>query len=109
MPADVHFIAQHAKSKDPLEDPEIDPHSFEIPLGECFCSPIPRLQTDYGPIDLELLVEHIKFIRRLAQAEPLKSGVVREVDPGPNVTSDEDLAGMASSSSSAHKIYTDRD
>ncbi|TCD63183.1 hypothetical protein EIP91_005880 [Steccherinum ochraceum] len=63
----------HAKSKDPLEHPDIDPHSFEVPF------------------DLELLVEHIKLVRKLAHMEPLKSGIVREIDPGPNATSDEDL------------------
>ncbi|KAH8099870.1 GMC oxidoreductase [Cristinia sonorae] len=63
----------HARSKDPLEQPDIDPHYFE------------------SPFDLELLVEHIKFIRKLAQTEPLKSGLVCEIDPGPNATSDEDI------------------
>ena len=52
-----------------------------------------EIETSYG-IDLELLVEHIKFIRRLAQTEPLKSGVTSEVDPGPNAVSDEDIAGV---------------
>ncbi|THH28509.1 hypothetical protein EUX98_g5668 [Antrodiella citrinella] len=61
----------HAKSSDPLEYPDIDPHYYEVPF------------------DLEIMVEQIKFIRRLAQTEPMKSGVVQEIDPGSDATSDE--------------------
>ncbi|TCD63782.1 hypothetical protein EIP91_004965 [Steccherinum ochraceum] len=64
----------HAKSQDPMEDPAIDPHAFEVPF------------------DLELMVEHIKFSRKLARTEPLKAGIEREVDPGPNVKTDEQIA-----------------
>ena len=34
-----------------------------------------------------------RFIRRMAETEPFKSGIVREVDPGVDQTSDEQLRG----------------
>ncbi|KAI0931110.1 hypothetical protein AcW2_000066 [Taiwanofungus camphoratus] len=55
----------HAKSNDPLDDPDIDPHIFE------------------NPYDLEIFAEHVTFIRSIANAEPLKSSIIREVNPGP--------------------------
>ncbi|KAJ7635367.1 GMC oxidoreductase [Roridomyces roridus] len=61
----------HAKSTDPFDNPEIDPHYFE------------------NDFDLENLVQHFKFTRKLAQTEPFKSGVVVETCPGPGCTSDE--------------------
>ncbi|KAF7345021.1 GMC oxidoreductase [Mycena venus] len=56
----------HAKSGDPFDLPSIDPHYFE------------------KDFDLEILVQHIKYVRTMVDAEPLKSSVIREVDPGPN-------------------------
>ncbi|KAJ3479105.1 hypothetical protein NLI96_g9295 [Meripilus lineatus] len=62
----------HATSSNPLDHPEIDPHYFE------------------NDFDLELLTEHVKYIKNeIATTEPFKSGVVREVDPGFDTTSDE--------------------
>ncbi|KAJ7780128.1 GMC oxidoreductase [Mycena maculata] len=63
----------HAKSGDPLENPSIDPHYFE------------------NDFDLEVLVQHIKYIRTMVHTEPFKSGVVREMDPGPNCVTDKDI------------------
>ncbi|KAF8198835.1 GMC oxidoreductase [Mycena galopus ATCC 62051] len=63
----------HAISNDPLADPAIDPGYFE------------------NDNDLENLVQHIKYIRSMAETEPWKSGIVREVDPGPNCQTDEDI------------------
>ncbi|KAJ7500951.1 GMC oxidoreductase [Mycena galericulata] len=63
----------HAKSSDPFDDPSIDPRYFE------------------NDFDLEVLVQHIKYIRTMVDTEPFKSGVGREVDPGPNCVSDQDI------------------
>ncbi|KAJ7323864.1 GMC oxidoreductase [Mycena albidolilacea] len=63
----------HARSNDPLDHPEIDPAYFE------------------NDSDLENLVQHIKYIRSMTDTEPWKSGVVREIDPGPDYQTDEDL------------------
>lgn len=43
--------------------------------------------------DLEVLVQHIKFIKSLAGTEPWKSGIACETYPGPNCSSDEDIRG----------------
>ncbi|KAF8171014.1 GMC oxidoreductase [Mycena galopus ATCC 62051] len=63
----------HATSKDPLAHPVIDPGYFE------------------NDNDLENIVQHIKYIRSMSDTEPWKSGVVREMDPGPNCQTDEDI------------------
>ncbi|KAJ6613364.1 hypothetical protein B0H10DRAFT_2191987 [Mycena sp. CBHHK59/15] len=63
----------HATSKDPLAHPAIDPEYFE------------------NDNDLENLVQHIKYVRSMSNTEPWKSGVVRELDPGPNCQTDEDI------------------
>ncbi|KAF7331343.1 GMC oxidoreductase [Mycena kentingensis (nom. inval.)] len=63
----------HAASKDPLAKPEIDPAYFA------------------NDNDLENLVQHIKFIRSMADTEPFKSAIVRECDPGPAYKTDEEL------------------
>jgi hypothetical protein len=44
--------------------------------------------------DLEILVQHIKYIRTMVDIEPFQSGVVREVDPGPNYVTDQDIRGL---------------
>ncbi|EJD02524.1 GMC oxidoreductase [Fomitiporia mediterranea MF3/22] len=60
----------HVTSKDPHAQPEMDPHYFE------------------EPIDLELLAETLKFIRKIAEVEPFKDIIVREVAPGSSVDGD---------------------
>lgn len=62
-------------SKDPSEKPAIDFKYFQDPAG----------------YDAELLVAGIKAARKIAETEPFKKLVKREIAPGPNVTSDEDL------------------
>lgn len=42
---------------------------------------------------MKLLLEHLAFARRLVQNEPLKSAIVRELDPGPEVVDDGQLRG----------------
>jgi len=62
----------HAKSKDPLAQPEIDPHYFE------------------HDFDLEILVQQFKYIRGI-DVEPWKSSVKQEVFPGPKVKTDDEI------------------
>ncbi|KAG6811082.1 hypothetical protein H0H92_009041 [Tricholoma furcatifolium] len=73
----VHPLSRgtiHAKSNDPQDYPEVDPRYFE------------------RDSDLEILVQGIKYIRALADAEPLKSAYVgNELQPGPECQTDEEL------------------
>ncbi|EMD36407.1 hypothetical protein CERSUDRAFT_84557 [Gelatoporia subvermispora B] len=65
----------HINSNDPLVHPTIDPRVFE----EAY--------------DLNSLVEIVKFNRRLAKTEPLKSILAdEEMYPGPEVETDEQIA-----------------
>ncbi|KAJ7430135.1 glucose-methanol-choline oxidoreductase [Mycena galericulata] len=68
-----HPFSRGSISSDPFDDPSIDPRYFE------------------NDFDLEVLVQHIKYIRTMVDTEPFKSGVGREVDPGPNCVSDQDI------------------
>lgn len=43
---------------------------------------------------MKLLVEHITVARRMVQSEPLKSAIVRELDPGSEIVDDGDLRGQ---------------
>jgi len=61
----------HAKSKDPLENPLIDPKMFDF---------------DY---DLESMVTLMEYTRSLKTVEPWKSAVRKELDPAPNATHEE--------------------
>ncbi|KAJ6490230.1 GMC oxidoreductase [Mycena vitilis] len=63
----------HAKSANPFDLPTVDPCYFE------------------NDFDLEILVQHIKYARTMVETEPFKSGVVREIDPGPDCVSDEEI------------------
>ncbi|KAJ6452435.1 GMC oxidoreductase [Mycena sanguinolenta] len=63
----------HATSNNPFAHPAIDPAYFE------------------NDNDLENLVQHIKYIRTMSETEPWKSGIVREMDPGPNCRTDEEI------------------
>jgi hypothetical protein len=58
-----------------LAHPEIDPHNLE------------------DDFDMEVLLEHIKYIRSMRETEPWKSGIVGEADPGPEYATDEQLRG----------------
>jgi len=63
----------HIGSKDPSAEPVMDPHYLE------------------EMVDLELMVEIFKFTRSLTGFDPLKSVLVKEVNPGPGVTSDAEI------------------
>ncbi|KAJ7458937.1 GMC oxidoreductase [Mycena latifolia] len=63
----------HAKSANPLANPAIDPHYFE------------------NDFDLQLMVQHVKYIRTMLETEPFKSGIVREMDPGAKYATDEEI------------------
>lgn len=65
----------YLKSSDPAEKPALDFKYFEDPDN----------------YDSEMLVAGIKAARKIAQTEPLKSWIKREVCPGPHIFSDEDL------------------
>lgn len=42
---------------------------------------------------MKIMLEQLKFTRRLVKNEPFKSAIVRELDPGPEIVDDEDLRG----------------
>ncbi|KIP10401.1 hypothetical protein PHLGIDRAFT_240805 [Phlebiopsis gigantea 11061_1 CR5-6] len=64
----------HSTSADPTKEPEFDARYFEQSL------------------DLDIHVEMVKFARRVANTAPLKDMVVKEVNPGPEVQTDEQWA-----------------
>ncbi|WP_423181262.1 GMC family oxidoreductase [Arthrobacter sp. NyZ413] len=66
-------------SADPKDKPIIDPRYFTDPEGR----------------DEKLLVEGIRLARRLAKTEALKDWIVKEVAPGPELESDEELGAFA--------------
>ncbi|MFP3462784.1 GMC family oxidoreductase N-terminal domain-containing protein [Arthrobacter globiformis] len=66
-------------SADPSVKPLVDPRYFTDPEGR----------------DETLLVEGIRLGRKLAESTALKEWVVKEVSPGPEVQSDEDLGAYA--------------
>ncbi|GJE93556.1 GMC oxidoreductase [Phanerochaete sordida] len=67
----------HATSNDPDEDPAFDPHYFE------------------RNADVEAFLETIKFMRNLVKLSPLKDIIAREINPGPEVETDEQLIKWA--------------
>ena len=62
-------------SADPAVPPAIDPHYYEEEL------------------DLDILVEGFKYIRKLCQMEPFKDYIVAEALPGFEVSTDEQIRG----------------
>ncbi len=66
-------------SPDPALAPNIDLNYLSDPEGH----------------DRRILLEGLRFARRLAQEEPLGAWIAREIHPGPQVTSDEDLLEAA--------------
>lgn len=64
----------HIQSRDPMVLPAIDPNYLS------------------NPLDLEIMVDALKFARKLAETEPLHSTIARQVEPAADVMSDEDLA-----------------
>lgn len=64
----------HCTSPDPKEDPAFDPHYFE------------------EEIDLQTLVDTVKFVRtKLSKTAPFCDMIVEELNPGPEVQTDEDI------------------
>ncbi|KAI0085565.1 alcohol oxidase [Irpex rosettiformis] len=63
----------HAVSKDPSVPPEIDPGYLS------------------QNIDLDLMYEHLLRMRQVASLPPFKDIIARELNPGPEVTSKEDV------------------
>lgn len=45
--------------------------------------------------DLELLVQHFKFMKALSQVEPMNSIIAHEEDPKMNCTTDEEIRGSS--------------
>ncbi|MEN8653770.1 GMC oxidoreductase [Streptomyces sp. 21So2-11] len=62
-----------------------------------------RYFTDEDDYDGRTLVDGIKIAREIAKAEPLARWLKREVCPGPDVTSDEDISEYARKV--AHTVY----
>ncbi|TFY73450.1 hypothetical protein EWM64_g10562, partial [Hericium alpestre] len=58
---------------DPNVNPALDPHYVE------------------QPSDLQTLIEGTKYVRRLKDVEPFKKYVVKELNPGPEVQTDEEI------------------
>ncbi|KAJ7886669.1 GMC oxidoreductase [Mycena leptocephala] len=81
----------HAKRANPFDLPSIDPRYFENDFGKRY--PVNMIDVDICRhfSNLEILVQHIKYIRTMVDIEPFQSGVVREVDPGPNYVTDQDI------------------
>ncbi|KAF9439552.1 GMC oxidoreductase [Macrolepiota fuliginosa MF-IS2] len=69
----------HATSSDPKAHPDLDPHYFE------------------EGTDMKMFVEIVKFCRKAAQTEPFKSYLASEINPGPGVNTDEEIADFLKS------------
>ncbi|KAH9849915.1 GMC oxidoreductase [Lenzites betulinus] len=63
----------HASSADPTIQPTIEPNYFS------------------EEIDFEILVDSVKFIRKVTATSPWKETAEQEILPGPNVVSDEQI------------------
>ncbi|TCD68304.1 hypothetical protein EIP91_011163 [Steccherinum ochraceum] len=72
-------LTQHITSADPAVPPEVDPHYFEEDL------------------DLQLMVEDLRFLRKLAATSPLKDIMADELNPGVETQSDEELRNFIKS------------
>ncbi|CAK5270668.1 unnamed protein product [Mycena citricolor] len=69
----------HIKNANALERPEIDPRFFE------------------DLFDLDVFVTQLKFCRRVLESDPLKGILGEEINPGPGVVTDDQLAEWAKS------------
>ncbi|KAI0638410.1 GMC oxidoreductase [Trametes polyzona] len=63
----------HAASKDPTVDPNFDPRYFE------------------EEVDIQVWLEMVKFARNLRNVSPLKEMTTKELNPGPEVETDEEI------------------
>lgn len=75
------------RSADPTEQPALDFRYFTDPEGH----------------DERAIVEGLKVAREVAATDPLRGWLVREVAPGPHVTSDADLSEYGRRA--AHTVY----
>lgn len=62
-----------------------------------------RYFEDVNSYDAKILVEGIKWARKIAKESPFKEHLVQEVAPGPDVQSDEELSEYARKA--AHTVY----
>jgi hypothetical protein len=111
----VHFdriLVQHTKSSDPTQEPVFDPRYFKEEIGNSAFGHTHHLLISHP--DLQTMVEQVKFVRKLADVDPLKvirrthslpsvptltfqriqSMLDSELFPGVKVTSDEEVAGQ---------------
>lgn len=79
-----------------MEHPEIDVALFENPYGKHTHSLTFSVDPndDTIPLDLELMKENVKYAKVLGENEPWKSLVIREVDPGKEHSTDEEIKGQ---------------
>jgi choline dehydrogenase-like flavoprotein len=61
----------HLQSSDPLVPPAINPAYFS------------------NPLDLQIMVAAMKFVRKLSTVEPFASTIITPVEPGPLIQTDE--------------------
>ena len=64
-------LSQHCTSNDPLQDPAFDPNYFEDDIGTSSVKTPTALNLS-RVVDLQLLVEVLKFGRKIGQTAPLK-------------------------------------
>lgn len=78
-----------------MEQPEIEPNYFDWDIGEPFGSQRHSNDIDkYVAVeDMEMTVQTVKFVKSLNQVEPWKSDDNRELDPGPECKTDEQIRG----------------
>jgi hypothetical protein len=89
------------KSKDPLDQPEIDPHIFERDFGKFVLSFHVCSTHAFMCIDLELMVQQFKYIQNI-DVEPWKSNIVQEMYPGLKAETDEDIRGTFATAEVTH-------
>lgn len=73
LSATLTVSLQHCTSNDPLKDPEFDMHYFEDDAGafkSTFCA---FNVSDLGHVDLEVMAEGARFMRKVANTAPLKN------------------------------------
>ncbi|KAI0832660.1 GMC oxidoreductase [Trametes gibbosa] len=74
----------HATSKDPAADPEFDPHYLE------------------EEVDVQVWLDMVKFARNLRNISPLKEMTTSELNPGPEVQTDEQIVGRLTAFKSSY-------
>ncbi|KAH9840900.1 GMC oxidoreductase [Rhodofomes roseus] len=80
VPAMNHCFSRgtiHSISSDPRVEPEFDPRYFE------------------QEVDLDILVESVKWVRTLADVAPLKNLIVCEHNPGSKIANEEEIREWA--------------